>query len=98
LDAARLILELGANVNAVDKNGDTALHGAAFRGANPLVQFLADSGATLNIKNNRDWMPLTIADGVYYRASFKAEPQTAALLRELMVKAHLPVPPAPKSP
>src|SRR5262249_34832728 len=73
LEATKLALQLGGDVNTIDKNGDTALHGAAFRGANQLVQFLADKGARLDVKNNRDWMPLTIADGVYYRASFKAE-------------------------
>jgi ankyrin repeat protein len=82
LAAVTLALELGGEVNAVDASGETALHGAAYRGANTIVQLLVDKGARLNVKNNRGWTPLTIAEGVY-ASNFNAFPSTAALLRKL---------------
>src|SRR5439155_12704058 len=44
-EAVRLCYDLGNDVNAVDANGDTALHGAAHRGPNELVKFLVEKGA-----------------------------------------------------
>ena len=87
LEAVKLALELGGHVTAIDQNGETALHGAAFRGSNTLVQFLFDHGAPLYVTNARGWTPLVIADGVWHISSFKREPQTAVLLRELMSRA-----------
>jgi ankyrin repeat protein len=86
LQAVKLILELGADVNAVDAKGDTALHGAAFRGANDLVRFLVEKGARLDVVNKRGWTPLAMADGVYYPSTFVRRPETAQLLRELGAK------------
>ena len=51
-------LELGADVNASNQAGDTALHTAATRGLNTVVQLLADKGAQLNAKNKRGLTPL----------------------------------------
>src|ERR1700674_1661744 len=42
LTAVKLLVELGADVNAVNDLNETALHGAAYRGANTVVQFLLD--------------------------------------------------------
>ena len=85
LEAARAACELGADVNAVNAAGDTALHGAAHIRADALVQLLADRGAVLDVKNRRGETPLmvaerTIAAGsapVYIRTS------TGDLLRRL---------------
>ena len=94
LAAARLILDLGADVNAIDDNGDTALHGAVYRGgAIPVIQLLADKGAKLDVVNKKGWMPVTAADGVEYTpAVLKRYPEAAALLRRLMRDRGLPVP------
>jgi len=51
-------LDLGADVNASNQAGDTALHTAATRGLNTVVQLLADKGAQLNAKNKRGLTPL----------------------------------------
>jgi ankyrin repeat protein len=83
-DAVRLLLDLGAPVNEVDKNGETALHGPAWRGSNEAVTMLVNAGAKLDARNNRGWLPLTIADGVYYNARVMMNKHTAKLLRELM--------------
>jgi ankyrin repeat protein len=85
--AVKLALELGGSVTAVDDKGDTALHGAAARGANPLAQFLAERGAQLDAVNKRGWTPLIIAEGVMLGGTIKRQPETAALLRELIARA-----------
>ena len=45
---------------------------------------LVNAGAKLDVRNNRGWLPLTIADGVYYNARVMMNKHTAQLLRELM--------------
>jgi hypothetical protein len=64
--------------------GSTALHGAALRGANTIVQFLVTKGARLDAKNTLGWTPLTIAEGVFAANTVKGQPSTAALLHQLM--------------
>ena len=84
LRAVTLCAELGADVNAVNAAGDTALHGAAWRErADSIVQFLADRGAALDAKNHRDWTPLVIAEGIHTGGNFIKSDTTAALLRRL---------------
>jgi ankyrin repeat protein len=58
LRAVTIALELGADVNAANQAGDTALHAAAAKGLNTVVQLLADKGAQLNAKNKRGLTPL----------------------------------------
>jgi uncharacterized protein len=95
LAAVKLALEAGGgSVNDVDKNGETALHGAVYRGgAIPVIQYLADHGAKLDVRNKKGWLPVTAADGVEYTpAVLKRYPEAAALLRKLMKERGLPVP------
>jgi ankyrin repeat protein len=96
LEAVKLMVELHADVNTVDANGDTALHGAALRGSNEIVQLLVDNGARLDVRNGAGWTPLTIAEGVLYTFTVKIAPRTAVLLRQLMAKQGIDVP-APAS-
>jgi ankyrin repeat protein len=58
LAAAATALDLGADINGSNQAGDTALHVAAGRGLNTVVQLLADRGAQLNVKNKRGLTPL----------------------------------------
>ena len=84
LDAVYLCAELGADVNAANESGDTALHGAAWRErADSIVQFLVDRGADMDAKNNRDWTPLVIAEGIHTGGNFIKSDTTSALLLEL---------------
>jgi ankyrin repeat protein len=64
LDAARLLVELGSDVNAVGENGYTALHGAAYVGADAIIKFLVEKGARMEVKDNFGQTPLSIAEGV----------------------------------
>lgn len=96
LAAVKLALDVGGgNVNDVDQDGETALHGAVYRGgAIPVIQFLIDKGATLDVKNKKGWTPVVVADGVEYTpAVLKRYPEAAALLRKTMRERGLAVPP-----
>ena len=84
LEAVKLCVERGADVSQADGNGETALHGAAYRGHNSVAQYLFEKGARPDVKNRIGWTPLTIADGVLYAEFFKQHRDTSALLRRLM--------------
>jgi uncharacterized protein len=87
LEAVKMLVEeLGADVNFVADTGETAMHAAAYRGANNVVQYLFDKGAKLDVVDKSGRTPLTIAEGVEYGNSFAAMPQTAELLRKLGAK------------
>jgi ankyrin repeat protein len=87
LEAVKLLVEEhGADVNAVNDVGETAMHAAAYRGANSVVQYLYDKGAKLDVVALDGRTPLIIADGVEYGNSFAANPHTAELLRKLGAK------------
>ena len=95
LAAVTLAYEVGGGaVDAVNANGETALHGAVYRGgAIPVIEFLAARGAKLDAVNALGWMPVAVADGVEYTpAVLKRYPEAAALLRRLMGEQGLPVP------
>jgi cytohesin len=83
LAAVKVALETGADVNAVDDRNETALHGAAYRGANEVVKLLVEKGANLNVKNENAWTPLVITEGVFYPNTFQRRLDTAELLRKL---------------
>ncbi len=82
-EAFTFVLELGGNIHTVNAKGETALHGAATRGANPIVQMLVERGACLDATNDAGHTPLAIAEGVR-QLVFRPQPETAALLRRLM--------------
>ena len=97
LAAVKLAYEVGGGaVNDVDANGETALHGAVYRGgAIPVIEFLVERGATLDAVNAKGWTPVTVADGVEYTpAVLKRYPEAAALLRRMLAERGLPVPPS----
>jgi ankyrin repeat protein len=94
LEAAALLLRLGADVNAVDANGETAMHGAALKNLPKVVQFLADHGAEARIWNRRNTFgstPLMLAQG-YRPGNFKPSNETVAAIQQVMVAAGVPLP------
>jgi ankyrin repeat protein len=95
LEALQVILDLGADVNAVDENGETALHAAAYKNLPQVVRFLSARGAKVerwNRPNNFGWTPLAIAVG-YRFGNFKPSPETETTIREVMIAADV-TPPA----
>lgn len=89
-EAVQLAVSLGADVNAADANGLTAMHGAAANGADKIVQFLADRGAKLDVKDKYQQTPLSISSGmrlpwIPYGEELGEiiQPSTAALLLKL---------------
>jgi ankyrin repeat protein len=74
-------VKLGADVNAVNPAGDTALHTAASQGHDSVVQFLVEHGAKLDIKNKRGQTPLrsAMSGGFGRRGGAAADPNGADL-------------------
>jgi ankyrin repeat protein len=64
IDAITLLLATGLDINETNAAGQTALHGAAGRGAAAVVKFLVDHGARLDIKDTLNRTPLDTAMGV----------------------------------
>jgi ankyrin repeat protein len=97
LEAVKLLIELGADVNAVSTDiatnipgaGMTAMHGAAYTGADEIVQFLAEKGAKLDEPDYFGMTPLSIAEGdpnglMPDFSEAKKHESTAKLLRKLL--------------
>jgi ankyrin repeat protein len=80
LAATRVALDLGVDVNAVNETGDTALHTAAARRLNTVVQLLAERGAALEVKNKKGQTPLAIAAAA--RRTPEGAEQSADAVRE----------------
>jgi ankyrin repeat protein len=96
LEAVKMLVELGADVNAVSNDlvtnipggGLTALHGAAYTGANEIVQYLVEKGGRLDAKDFFGMTPLSVAEGDPngLMADFsegKRHESTASLIRKL---------------
>ena len=89
LEAVQVALDLGADINAVDNNGETAMHSAAYKNLPKVVKFLAAKGAKIDVWNRPDkfgWTPLVIAVG-YRFGNFKPSAETEAAIREVMSAA-----------
>jgi ankyrin len=88
LEAAKLCLEKGADVNAVNQQGFRAIHGAANRGFDAMIRYLAANGAQLDPKDSQGRTPMTFAEGVFLALQPPSrKPTTIALLQELMKQA-----------
>ncbi len=84
LEAVKMLVALGNDVRAANDRGETALHGAAYRGAPSIVNYLVEQEAELDARSVQGWTPWTIANGVFYSLFYKEQPQTADRLEELM--------------
>lgn len=106
-DAVRVLLEAGADPDAVTPDGAAALHEAVRRGKLEIVRLLADAGATLDLPDGDGLTPLELAEqppepagppGVPMPAEDRADPEEiAALLRELLAARGGEAPPAQAS-
>jgi uncharacterized protein len=89
-EAIRLCLEWGGDVNAANDVGYTALHGAAFRGANEVVTLLVEKGARMDVKNQEGRIPVNMAEGMHIGPGGWVEhDDTVALMRKLMAAHNL---------
>ena len=89
LEAAQLLLKLGVDINAVDANGETAMHGAAYKNLPKVIQLLADNGAQVEIwnkKNKYGWTPLMISEG-HRPGNFKPDADTIVAIKKVMLAA-----------
>ena len=87
LEAVKLTLELGGDVNAVDANGDTAMHGAAYKHLPVVVRFLGGAGAKSDVwnrPNKAGYTPLQIAAGIQRGMNFVFSVETADAIRALL--------------
>ncbi|MCU1335726.1 MAG: hypothetical protein JWO19_1307 [Bryobacterales bacterium] len=84
LEAVRLCVENGANVNAANSKGFTALHGAAYRGLDDVVQFLVQKGGRVDAKDSEGRTPAVFAEGAYLAGNPpEKKSSTVALLQKL---------------
>jgi len=63
VDAVRIAVETGIDINAASETGLTAMHGAAANGANDVVQYLVQKGGKLDVRDKYQQTPLSIAAG-----------------------------------
>jgi ankyrin repeat protein len=98
----QLLLDKGSRINDANQDGITALHGAAYKGANRVVQLLVDRGADLAAKDKGEdygfgassvrMTPLNWAEGVPIGMSSAIyHDDTVALLVRLMKERGIPV-------
>lgn len=87
LEAVKLTLSLGNDINATNSMGLRAIHGAANRGSNDIIAYLVERGAQLDVQDNEGRTPVAWAEGVLTgaRAPF-SKPETIALLQQLQAR------------
>jgi ankyrin repeat protein len=90
VEAVEFALELGLDIDAVDKNGETAMHGAAYKHLPAVVRLLARQGARVDVwnqPNKRGWTPLKIVEGIQRGMNIVSSPVTVAAIREALAGA-----------
>jgi uncharacterized protein len=111
IEAVKMCLDAGIDVNAADVEGRTALHGAAHKGRTAVIRMLVDHGANLEAHDlgSRDtvngamkgltWIPLDWSRGLVRVGvqSAIAHPEAEKLLVKLMTEKGMKIPPPPTS-
>ncbi|WP_395750589.1 ankyrin repeat domain-containing protein [Prosthecobacter sp.] len=95
--ACDYLISLGADVNAVDRKNQTAMHGAAYKNLPKVARLLAAKGAKMDLwnrPNNRGWTPLLIAQG-FRPGNFKPSVPTITAISEIMKANGVEPPPPP---
>ncbi|MEP3481376.1 MAG: ankyrin repeat domain-containing protein [Fuerstiella sp.] len=100
LKAVQLLLDLGADINHRDDNGETAMHGAAYKNVPKVVELLDQAGADPSIwnqKNEYGWTPLRISRG-FRPGNFKPDAATEAAIIAVLRRHKIDVPDTPPNP
>jgi ankyrin repeat protein len=89
IEAIQFLIDQGLDVNALAKDGQTAVHGAAMQGYDDVIKFLAAKGARLDVPDKDGFTPLDVALGKAGGFGFSGQEGvvregTAAVLRELL--------------
>jgi ankyrin repeat protein len=86
IDAIQMLIAGGVDVNAANDLGQTALHFAAQKGSEKVIEFLAENGAKIDAKDKRGKMPLDIASGIGLGGNSEGVPEEEAMaaLKKLM--------------
>lgn len=98
LAAVKYLVSLGAEVNTVDQNGETAMHGAAYKNIPAVVRYLDSVGHDIRIwnrNNRRKRTPLLIAEG-YRPGNFKPSFETVDAITKVMLSHGVKPPTGPK--
>ena len=82
LEAVQVALGEGADINAVNGEGQTAMHGAAKLRSTDLIRLLADNGARVDVTDNEGETPLSLS-GATARYDESDTDSAAALLTKL---------------
>lgn len=97
IEVIRLLLAQGLDLNVVDDNGETVVHGAAYQNWPELIRFLVAQGARIDVWNTPNrwgWTPLIIAHG-YREGNFRPDAATIRCIEDIMKAANVPVPEDP---
>ena len=98
LAAVKYLVSLGADINTVDANGETAMHGAAYKNIPSMAEYLHELGADIRIWNTENRLgrtPLLIAEG-YRPGNFKPSFATVDAITTVMLANGVKPPTGPK--
>ncbi|HIG28297.1 MAG TPA: hypothetical protein EYQ50_11040 [Verrucomicrobiales bacterium] len=98
LAAVKYLVSLGAQINTVDANGETAMHGAAYKNIASMAVYLHEQGADIQIWNTKNALgrtPLLIAEG-YRPGNFKPSFATVDAITTVMLANGIKPPTGPK--
>jgi ankyrin repeat protein len=87
LEAVKVMVELGADIHATNRQGQTAMHAAGFAGEDEVIQFLVDHGAKVDVEDRSGQTPWTMAKGMSpgtgSQGRYGSHPSAADLLVKL---------------
>ena len=98
LAAVKYLVSLRVEINTVDKNGETAMHGAAYKNIPAVVRYLDSIGHDIkiwNTTNRHKRTPLLIAEG-YRPGNFKPSFATVEAITKVMLSHGVQPPKGPK--
>jgi len=90
-EAVKVLVEAGADVNAVNEADFTALHGAAFRGLDEVIEYLVAHGANINARDYKGRTAYRLAEGSKQSFQFQTFPETAEFIKKLGANTQLGV-------